>query len=161
MSASKSIFGAVMFMLCLAASTTAGPLDDATAAIRKGDYGMAHQILRPLADKGDALAQFNLGQMHARGLGVQRDYTEAIAWLRKAADQGLAIAQHYLGLAYTDGDGVPQDDAEAAKWFRFAAERGYPHGPVSSRAGVCRGSRRAKGFDQCLHVDRPVGHAGR
>ena len=126
MSASKSIFGAVMFMLCLAASTTAGPLDDATAAIRKGDYGMAHQILRPLADKGDALAQFNLGQMHARGLGVQRDYTEAIAWLRKAADQGLAIAQHYLGLAYTDGDGVPQDDAEAAKWFRFAAERGYP-----------------------------------
>src|ERR1700732_2132083 len=125
MSASKSIFGAVMFMLCLAASTTAGPLDDATAAIRKGDYGMAHQIWRPLADKGDALAQFNLGQMHARGLGVQRDYTEAIAWLRKAADQGLAIAQHYLGLAYTDGDGVPQDDAEAARWFRLAAE-GYP-----------------------------------
>jgi uncharacterized protein len=121
-----AIFGGVIFMLCFAASTIAGPLDDAAAAIRKGDYAIAQQILRPLADKGDALAEFNLGQMYARGLGVQRDYTEAAAWLRKAADQGLAIAQLYLGLAYTDGDGVPQDDAEAAKWFRLAAESGYP-----------------------------------
>src|SRR5262245_17850115 len=124
-SAGVVIFGgAIIFMLCFATSTTAGPLDDAAAAIRKGDYAIAQQILRPLADKGDALAEFNLGQMYARGLGVQRDYTEAAAWLRKAADQGLAIAQLYLGLAYTDGDGVAQDDAEAAKWFRAAAERG-------------------------------------
>jgi uncharacterized protein len=121
-----AIFGAFIFMLCFAASTTAGPLDDATAAIRKGDYATAHRILRPLADRGDALAEFNLWQMYARGLGVQRDYAEAAAWLRKAADQGLAIAQLYLGLAYTDGDGVPQDDVEAAKWFRLAAEGGYP-----------------------------------
>jgi uncharacterized protein len=126
MRASKSIFGAVMLILCFAVSALASPVDDAAAAIRKGDYAIAHQILRPLADKGDALAQFNLAQLYARGWGAQRDYTEVIGWLRKAADQDLAIAQHYLGLAYTDGDGVPQDDAEAARWFRLAADRGYP-----------------------------------
>jgi uncharacterized protein len=126
LSASKSIFGAVMFIACFASGTTAGPLDDAAVAIRKGDYAAAHQILRPLADKGDALAEFNLSQLYARGRGVQRDYTEAIWWLRKAANQGLAIAEHYLGLAYTDGDGVPQDDAEAARWFRLAADKGFP-----------------------------------
>jgi V8-like Glu-specific endopeptidase len=126
MCASKSIVGAVMLLLCFAAGATAGPLDDASAAIRNRDYAVAHQILRPLADKGDALAQFNLGQLYARGWGVQRDYAEAIGWLRKPADQGLAIAQYYLALAYADGDGVPQDDAEAARWFRLAADKGYP-----------------------------------
>lgn len=126
MRAFKLIFGAILVVLCFAASATAAPLDDAAAAIRKGDYAVAHQILRRLADKGDAFAQFNLGQLYARGWGVQRDYAEATGWLRKAADQGLAIAQHYLGLAYTDGDGVPQDDAEAARWFRLAADKGYP-----------------------------------
>lgn len=80
---------------------------------------------RPLADKGDALAE-SLGQLYASGRGVQRDCTEAIWWLRKAANQGLAIAEHYLGLAYTDGDGVPQDDTEAARWFQLAADKGYP-----------------------------------
>ena len=54
-----AIFGGVIFMLCFAASTTAAPLDDATSAIRNGDYAIAHRILRPLADKGDALAEFN------------------------------------------------------------------------------------------------------
>lgn len=110
-----------MFMLCFVASTTAGPLDDATAAIRKGDYSMALQILRPLAEKGGALAEFNLGQMHARGLGVQRDYTEAIAWIRKAADQGLAIAQHDLGLAESEWakcPGVPSGMSLGVLIFR-------------------------------------------
>jgi V8-like Glu-specific endopeptidase len=124
--AAKSIFSIVMLLLCEVAGATAGPVDDAAAAIRRGDYTAAHQLLRPPADQGDALAQFNLAQLYARGWGVRRNYAEATGWLRKAADRGLAIAQHYLGLAYTDGDGVPQDDAEAAKWFRLAADQGYP-----------------------------------
>jgi TPR repeat protein len=82
---------------------------------------MALQILRPLAEKGGALAEFNLGQMHARGLGVQRDYTEAIAWIRKAADQGLAIAQHDLGLAESEWakcPGVPSGMSLGVLIFR-------------------------------------------
>src|ERR1700745_127727 len=81
------------------ASATASELDDAVAAAHRGDYAAALRRLSPLAEKGDARAQFDIGFMHAYGWGVQRDPAEAITWYRKAANQGLAIAQHFLGLA--------------------------------------------------------------
>ena len=121
--ASKSITGAV-FILCFAAGGTAGSLEDAVAAAQKGDYATAHQMLRPLANKGDARAQFDLGQLYANGWGVRRDFDIAVGWYSKAAEQGLAIAQYNLGVAYANGDGVPQDDREAGKWYRLAADQG-------------------------------------
>ncbi|WP_412065939.1 hypothetical protein [Rhizobium sp. SYY.PMSO] len=35
--------------------------------------------------------------MYAFGLGVEKDYVQAVAWCRKAADQGLAQARNNLG----------------------------------------------------------------
>ena len=40
------------------------------AAYEAGSYAAAFQILRPLADQGNAEAQVNLGYMYARGQGV-------------------------------------------------------------------------------------------
>lgn len=53
-----------------AAPTGDGTLDDALAAIRKGDYTTALKLFRPLADQGNPRAQFNLGFMYANGRGV-------------------------------------------------------------------------------------------
>ncbi len=80
--------------------------------------------LRPLAANGDACAQFDLGFMYDRGLGVPQDYKEAASWYRKAAEQGNASAQFYLGQMYDIGNSVPQDYQEAALWYRKAAEQG-------------------------------------
>ena len=55
------------------------------------------------AEKGDAAAQFNLGEMYADGEGVPTDEAEAAKWCRKAADQGYAEAQVTLGQMYFDG----------------------------------------------------------
>jgi TPR repeat protein len=44
------------------------------------------------AERGDAKAQFNLGQIYDTGLGVPQDVVQAVAWWRKAADQGFAQA---------------------------------------------------------------------
>ena len=41
----------------------AGPLEDAEAAFRRGNYGAAMRISRPLAEKGDARFQFLLAEM--------------------------------------------------------------------------------------------------
>jgi V8-like Glu-specific endopeptidase len=109
----------------LTASAKAGQLDDAVAAAHRGEYAVAFQLTSPLAEKGDARAQFNIGYMYANGWGVQRDVAEAVKWYRKAAEQGLEVAQHYLGLAYNNGDGIERDDAEAARWFSRAAEQGF------------------------------------
>lgn len=80
--------------------------------------------LRPLAANGDARAQFDLGFMYDRGLGVPQDYKEAASWYRKAAEQGNAPAQFYLGQMYDIGNSVPQDYQEAASWYLKAAEQG-------------------------------------
>ena len=79
---------------------------------------------RTAAEQGDMIAQFNLGFMYAQGLGVSKDYSEAMVWWRRAAEQGEATAQYNLGIMYHNGQGVPQDYAEAVKWWRRAAEQG-------------------------------------
>jgi V8-like Glu-specific endopeptidase len=121
----KQALAGLILLLGFVAPLAAAELDDAIAAAHRGDYAAALRGLSPLAGKGDARAQFDIGFMHAYGWGVPRDAAAAIPWYRKAADQGLAVAQHSLGLAFVNGDGVRPDDAEAARWFARAAAQGF------------------------------------
>lgn len=41
----------------------------------------------------NANAQYSLGRMYRKGLGVPQDHREAAKWLRRAADQGNVLAQ--------------------------------------------------------------------
>jgi TPR repeat protein len=115
---------ALAMSLRLAAPVAAGPLEDAKAAYDRGDYATAIRTFRPLAEQGDAGAQFNLGYIYANGQGEPQDYAEAMRWYHKAAEQGRAEAQFNLGGMYALGQGVPQDYAEAHRWFRKAADQG-------------------------------------
>jgi uncharacterized protein len=120
------IFAAVL-LLNVAAPGTAGPVNDAVAAYNKGDYATALQLIRPLADQGNPVAQNNLGVLYGEGHGVPQNWAEAVKWYRRAADQGYAIAQLNLGERYRLGEGVPRDYAEAVKWYRRAADQCYPN----------------------------------
>jgi TPR repeat protein len=93
-------------------------------AYNSGDYAAALREWRPLADKGNAVAQTELGWMYKEGQGVLQDYAEAVRWYRLAAEQGDDRAQNYLGYMYDFGLGVPADDAEGVSWYRLAAEQG-------------------------------------
>ncbi len=66
----------------------AGPLEDADAAIKKRDYATAARLVRPLAERGDANAQFMLGMFYENGLGVPQDRIRGYLWLSLAASQG-------------------------------------------------------------------------
>ena len=85
---------------------------------------MALKEFRPLAQEGDADAQFNLGLMYSEGYGVSQDYKEAAQWFRLAAKQGHPDAQLNLGILYAEGAGVPQNYVLAHKWFNLAAVEG-------------------------------------
>ncbi len=93
------------------------------AADQRGDYATALRERRPLAEQGNAEAQFNLGNMYRKGLGVPQDYAEAVKWYRKAAEQGYAEAQFNLGSMYYHGYGVPQDYAQAHMWYKLATSK--------------------------------------
>jgi uncharacterized protein len=80
----------------------------------------AVDVLRKVADSGDASAQTGVGQIYFGGLlGVPQDYAQAVTWYRKAADQGYGLAQQFLGEMYESGWGVPQDYAQAYMWFNL------------------------------------------
>jgi TPR repeat protein len=66
----KHAFAAINVVLSLAAPVAAGPWEDAAAAYSRGDYATTLRLLRPLANQGDAGAQYNLGLMYAKGDGV-------------------------------------------------------------------------------------------
>jgi len=126
---------AVSLVIGLSAYQSAwGAINEARGKRERGDYSTELKVWRPLAEQGDAEAQYNLGVMYERGLGVSRDYIKSVKWYRKAAEQGYAKAESSLGQRYYYGEGVPQNNREAVKWFRKAAEQGHATGQL--RLGV-------------------------
>lgn len=80
--------------------------------------------LKALAQRGDAIAQFNLGYVYDIGEGILENDREAVKWYRKSAVQGYAPAQYNLGLMYLNGEGVLMNARAAAWWFDKSAQQG-------------------------------------
>ena len=113
----------VLSIICLTVPAWADFQAGMDATIR-GDYAAALREWRPLAEQGDALAQYNLGVLYRKGRGVPQDDVQARQWYAKAAAQGQAKAQFNLGTLYFNGEGVPKDYPQALRWFRLAADQG-------------------------------------
>ena len=69
---------------------------DGVAAYRAGDYATAFALWEPLAEAGDARAQFHLGALYYEGRGVARDTATARNWLTRAARGGSQDATKLL-----------------------------------------------------------------
>lgn len=91
-------------------------------AWQHADYSRAVAIWRPLAEKGDADAQFNLGQAYRLGRGVPTNLAAAQTWFERAASKGHVDAQTTLGLMLFENG----DRAGGVRWLRMAAEKGDP-----------------------------------
>ena len=100
-------------------------MERGNAAFQQRDFETAFALLKPLADQGDADAEFKVGFMYVHGRGVARDFVEANRWLGLAADQGHAEAQYNLALSYAGGRGVAEDIVQAHVWASLAAQQGY------------------------------------
>src|SRR5690348_18489120 len=97
----------------MATAQAATPYEQAFAAYQKGDYPQALKLLKPLAEKGNVNAQYNVGVMYNEALGVKTDYAEAAKWFKLAAQQGNMYAEVDLGKLYESGRGVQKDYKEA------------------------------------------------
>ena len=86
-------------------------------AAEAGDYDAAVMQWKPLADRGNAAAQFNLALMYHRGLGVALNETKAVQWYKKSATNGYGKAQEFLAAAYREGwFGLQKDTQKADYW---------------------------------------------
>ena len=107
-------------------------------AWQRADYAPAVAIWRPLAEKGDADAAFNLGQAYRLGRGVTINLAAAQTWFERAANKGHIDAQTTLGLMlFENGDraagaAVAQAGGRQRRAPRAARLR---HRPVQRRRG--------------------------
>jgi TPR repeat protein len=115
---------AALLVLGAQAGVGAAPSDVKAGIERwsRGDYAGAIAQWRPLAEAGNADAQFNLGQAYKMGRGVPANAATALGWYQKAARQGHEQAQVNVGLLLYNG-GRRQ---EALPWIRKAVELGDP-----------------------------------
>ena len=107
--------------IALAASPSiAADVKAGVDAWQAGNYAAAIAEWRPLADRGDDDAQFNMGQAYRLGKGVPMDLRIAQSWFQKAAQQGHSQAQANLGMIlFQNGN-----RAGAMPWIRKAADAG-------------------------------------
>lgn len=99
--------------------------DRAETAYRANQFSVARPLFIEVAKNGDAIAEFRLGTMFAKGQGVPQDFALAAEWLAKSAARGYAPAQNSLGVRYEKGQGVPQNIPRAAVLYREAAEQRF------------------------------------
>src|ERR1035441_824103 len=105
----RTLSSSLALPLFLALRISAADFSAGLSAYQKKDYAAAVKEWRPLAEKGDAPSQFNLGLMYVDGLGVPQDYNQALSWFERSAQQDYAKAQLNLGAMYASGKGVKRD----------------------------------------------------
>lgn len=115
--------GKVLLLLCLLVLSNIGLAGNKEGldAWNREDYDTSFKELFPIAQRGDSLAQFMVGNMYANGLGVGKNISEAWKWYMKSAQQGHRAGQYAIGLN-TDINLYPE---EAKAWLEKSANQGY------------------------------------
>jgi TPR repeat protein len=121
----------------------ADPFIDALAAYDQRDYVAAHQLLEPLAERGDWRAAVLVGGDYLVGLGVPASYIRMQRWLgaakaagvpadaqyaierwRKMAEAGDPNGELLMGWVSATGLGMPVDLGEGMRRIQVAADNG-------------------------------------
>ncbi len=95
-------------------------------ALEQTDYKTAFYYLSYNANSGDDKAQYNLGIMYKKGLGVPVDENEAFSCFFLSANQGNVLANYALGHTYLNGSGINKNYKLAFKSLKFSALREHP-----------------------------------
>jgi TPR repeat protein len=99
--------------LSVFASDHAAAADDGDVAFKLKDYGTAMKLLMPFAQRGDPVAETDVGMMYYGGLGVPLDRAEGVKWFMSSAKQGTLGGEVDMGIAYATGEGIRKDRLQA------------------------------------------------
>ena len=84
------------------------------------------QVLRRLADTGNAHVMYRLGRIYSMGPASLRNEAEGVKWYRRAADAGNANGMTALAMACLQGRGTPRDQQEGLRLLKAAATNNSP-----------------------------------
>ncbi|KAK9456391.1 hypothetical protein V1511DRAFT_457706 [Dipodascopsis uninucleata] len=89
-------------------------------------YREAASVLRKLADRGHADAQYLLGDGYASGIWGKRDLRESFMLFVAATKHGHSEAAYRAALCYEQGWGTAIDVRKAVQFYRASASRNHP-----------------------------------
>ncbi|MBI3570717.1 MAG: SEL1-like repeat protein [Gammaproteobacteria bacterium] len=101
-------------LLLLAPAVPAAEGDDPYVKLFKVQQGMA--------EKGDPLAEFYLGEMYQEGLGTKADLEQALVWYKRSAAKGNALAKKRVADIEREQAGADKAKQRAAERAREAAD---------------------------------------
>src|SRR5947209_18915 len=108
--------------LTAAAPLSAQSVQAGIEAWKRSDYAGAVAIWRPLAEKGDPDAAYDLAQAYRFGRGVPTNLAAAQEWFERSASKGDVDAEVSLGLLlFQNGN-----QSGGLRWLRLAADKGEP-----------------------------------
>lgn len=105
-------------------SLQAAELEEGFQAFKAGNYEQALRSWLPIAEKDNADAQYNLGILYQKGLGVEKNPKTAFIWYKRASANGHSDAMYNLGIMYNKGRVVYRSPKDAVKWWRKSAQLG-------------------------------------
>lgn len=115
----------------------------------------AFSLLLSAAEKGDKVAQFQVGHMLYQGEGTTQDRSAAAGWYRRSAEQGVVGAQYEYGRVLHGGIGIAQDHVNAVRWLGMAADAGDTKAELALGFAYFRGEGVKKDFEQAAALARP------
>ena len=124
MSFKKIITGLLLSLILGSGAAIAADFNKGLEAFYSGDFETASVEWTPLADQGNADAQYTLGFMYEFGRGVPENDKTAVKWYTLAAEQGHAKGQSNLGTMYAKGKGVLTDNRRAYMWKNLSSYNG-------------------------------------
>ena len=84
------------------------------------DHGKALAWFSKAVEKGEPRSMELLGEIYARGAGVERNYTKALEWLTLASKQQIYSAYNGMGYLYVKGYGVEQKNYTKVSYFTYS-----------------------------------------
>ena len=108
-------------VLLISIPAIADSLDDGVAFyFDEGDSKKATEIIQPLADKGNADAQYYIGLIKYDN----ENYKAAFDWFMKSAQQDFSDGQMSLASMYKNGEAVKRNGKKAIEWYKKVADKG-------------------------------------
>ena len=99
------------------------------------DKALHDKYTRIAAERGQPIAQHNLGLSLKEKNASMQDLKEGFQWLLKAAKAGNPGSMYSVGLCYARGKGVKRNMTKAIKWYEKGAKMNEPDAIYT--LGVC------------------------
>ena len=138
---------------------------------KKPDFECAMALFQQEAVSGNTLAMYDLGRMHADGLGCGSDASVSQEWYEKALEGFQAVErqakekkkpylQYRIGKMYAAGLGTEKDDEKAACWFSKAVTAGHKYAQYSLGSLYYRGKGVSQNYKRAMDLYERSGSQG-